>query len=191
DCRRRRRPVRRLSRDGGRRAALCRRPFHDALLRNAAVARYRRRRADRLWPVRLLLQPGAVGVQQVAAGRAARHRARRRHGGRVVRPIPVRAVRRRHDRQVRLAGRTHRVCRADAADRAAGARTVDPAAGNEQRADRRRSVVQDRACGSFRSSLLRAAGARLLHLRFPACLHYRASAGLPGRSRPLCPDRWL
>ena len=45
------------------------------------------------------------------------------------------------------------------------------------------AVVQDGAGGSFRPSLLRAAGARLLHLRLPARLHHRASAGLSGRPR--------
>ncbi len=43
--------------------------------------------------------------------------------------------------------------------------------------------------GSVRSSLLRAAGARLLHLRLSARLRHRASAGLSARSRPEQRDR--
>ena len=95
DRRRDRRPLRDRARHGRRRAALCRRPAHDALFDDAVVARHQRRRADRLRPVRLLVQPGAVGLQQVAAAGEARHRARRRHRRRIVRPVPVRAVRRR------------------------------------------------------------------------------------------------
>ena len=68
------------------------------------VARSRRRRPDRLRSVRLFVQPGAVGVQQAAAAREARLCARRRHRGRLVRAIPVRAVRRGDDRQFRLGG---------------------------------------------------------------------------------------
>ena len=93
----------RPARDGGRRAALCRRPAGDALCGDAGLARSRRRRPDRLRPVRLFVQSGAVGVQQIAAAGEARHRARRRHRGRLVRAIPVRAVRRGDDRQFRLA----------------------------------------------------------------------------------------
>ena len=52
-------------------------------------------------------------------------------------------------------------------------------------AGRAAAIVQDGACRSLRPPLLRAAGARLLHLRFPARLHHRASAGVPGRSRHL------
>ena len=103
DRRRDRRSLRRLARDVRRRAALCRRPVADALFGDAAVARSRRRRPDRLRAVGLLVQPGAVGVQQAAAAREARHRARRRHRRRFVRAIPVRAVRRGADRQFRLA----------------------------------------------------------------------------------------
>ncbi|MEY9319232.1 MFS family permease [Bradyrhizobium elkanii] len=63
--------------------------------------------------------------------RAARHRARRRHRRGLVRPIPVRAVRRRDDRQFRLADRAPRVWRADAADPAAVAGALDAAGGDE------------------------------------------------------------
>ncbi len=97
------RPVWRLARDDGRRAALCRRPAADALFRDAIVARSRRRRPDRLRAIRLFVQSRAVGVQQAAAAREARHGARRRHCGRLVRAIFVRAVRRGDDRQFRLA----------------------------------------------------------------------------------------
>ena len=111
DRRRHRRPFWHRPRHGGRRAALCRRPAPDALFDDAAGARHRRGRADRFRLVGLLVQPRAVGLQQAVAAREARHRARRRHRRRIVRPVPVRAVRRRHDRQFRLAGRAHRIWR--------------------------------------------------------------------------------
>ena len=103
-CRRDRRPVRRPARDVRRGGSLRRRAVHDALRRDAAVAGYRRRSLDRLWTIRLFVQPGAIGIQQAAAARAARPGARRRHRRGIVRTIPVRAVRRRLDRQFRLAG---------------------------------------------------------------------------------------
>ena len=112
DCRRDRRPVRRLARDVRRRGALRRRPVDDALRRDAAVAGYRRRGLDRLRTVRLFVQSGAVRVQQAAAARAAGHCAWRRNRRGIVRAIPVRAVRRRHDRQFRLAGGADGVRRA-------------------------------------------------------------------------------
>ena len=55
----------------------------------------------------------------------------------------------------------------------------------------RAAIAQAGAFGSLRASLLCAAGARLLHLRLPARLHHRASAGLSGRSRPLRRGRRL
>ena len=58
-----------------------------------------------------------------------------------------------------------------------------PPATSAECARRGSAIVQDGAGGSLRPSLLRAAGARLLHLRLPARLHHRASAGLSGRSR--------
>ena len=94
---------------------------------DAAVARSRRRRPDRLRAFRLFVQPRAVGVQQAAAAGEARPCARRRHRGRLVRAIPVRAVRRGDDRQFRLAGGADGVRVADAADRAAVARDRDAA----------------------------------------------------------------
>ena len=70
-------------------------------------------------------------------------RDRRRHGGRLVRPVPVRAVRRRADRQRRLAAGAAGVRRPAAADRSDGARARDAAlraeAGRRPRRRRRRS----------------------------------------------------
>ena len=80
---------------------------------------------------------------------------------------------------------------ADAADRAAVARARDAACDVVERPVARPAIVQDGAGGSVRPSLLRAAGARLLHLRLPARLHHRASAGLSRRSRHLGADRRL
>ena len=65
--------------------------------------------------------------------------------------------------------------------RASGARHVD-AARPERDAGAGRGV---------RPSQLRAADARLLHLRLSALLHHRAPAGLSGRSRPVGLDRRL
>ena len=141
--------------------------------------------------VGLFVQSRAVGLQQAVAAREARHRARCRHRRRIVRPVPVRAVRRRHDRQFRLAGRAHGIWPADAADRAAVAGAGDAAAGRDRRAGRGSAIVQDGAGGSFWPPLLCAAGARLLHLRFSARLHHRASAALSGRSRHSRVDRRL
>ena len=154
----------------------------DALFHDAVVARSRRRRPDRLRAIRLFVQPRVVGVQQAAAAREARHGARRRHCGRLVRAIPVRAVRRGDDRQFRLAAGADGVRVADAADRPAVARDRDAACSVVERSCRRPAIVQDGACGSVRPSLLCAAGARLLHLRLPARFHHGASAGLSGRS---------
>ena len=68
-CRRDRRPVRQLRVMSVGARAVCRRPDHDALCRDAALARSQRRRPDRLWTVRLFVQPGAVGVRQTACRR--------------------------------------------------------------------------------------------------------------------------
>ena len=159
-----RRPLRRPARDDRRRAALCRRSAPDALFDDAAVARSRRRRPDRLRAVRLFVQPGAVGVQQAAAAGEARPCARRRHRGRLVRAIPVRAVRRRDDRQFRLAGGADGVRLPDAADRAAvagardaavatSARTCLPRTSNRSRPRwRRRSAIAPTCCWCSASS---------------------------------------
>ena len=134
----------------------------------------------------------SVRLQQTAAAGAARHRARRRNGCRLVRAIPVCAVRRRHDRQFRLAVRAFGVCRPDAADPAAVAGALDAAhGGHHGRARRRPAIVQDGAGGSVRASFLCASGARLLHLRFSARLHHGAFARLSFRSGHTRIDRRL
>ena len=104
---------------------------------------------------------------------------RRRHRGRLVRPIPVRAVRRRADRQFRLA---------DGAARCSPALmllilplSLALATRPRRPAKRRRAQTSNRSAGARRSvrpPLLRSAGARLLHLRLPARVRHRASAGL-------------
>ena len=100
---------------------------------------HRRRRADRLRAVRLFVQSGAVGVQQAVAAGAAGHCAWRRNRRRIVRAIPVRAVRRGDDRQFRLAAGADGIRRSDAADRPAVARARDAAGDIGQRAGRRTS----------------------------------------------------
>ena len=72
--------------------------FTHALRRHAAVARHRRGRPDRLRPVGLFVQSGAVGIRKAAAAGVARHCAGRGHRGGIVRAIRVRPVRRRHAR---------------------------------------------------------------------------------------------
>ena len=75
--------------------ALRGRPRPDGLHDLAGDAAGHRRRADRLRPLGLLVQSGDRGVRQAPA-RALPHAGdRRRHRGRLVRPVPVRAVRRR------------------------------------------------------------------------------------------------
>ena len=160
-----RRSIRRFSGDDRRCAALCRRSLPDALFDHTAFARSRRRRTDRLRSVRLFVQPGAVGVQQAAAARKARPCARRRHRGRLVRTIPVRAVRRRDDRQFRLAGGADGIRFPDAPDRAAVAGHRDTCVDSSASMGLpRTSNRQDRAGGGVRPSLL-----RLLVLGFFTC----------------------
>ena len=62
----------------------------------------------------------------------------------------------------------------------------DPARSRARRHPERpgAAVAQGRAGGSVRPPQLRAAGARIFHLRLPACLHHRAPAGLSDRPRP-------
>ncbi len=178
-----RRSLRHLARDVRRRAALCSRLADDALRHDAAVARARRGRTDRLRPVRLLVQPRAVGFLKAVAPGEARPGARRGHGGRLVRPVHLRADRRRAARHDRLARHVDGVCSADAPDRAAVAGAGHAARGCVNRAGGGPAILQDCAHRGLRPSLLCAAGARLLHLRLPACLHHRAFAGLSGRPR--------
>ena len=133
--------------------------------------------------VRLFVQSRTLGIQQAAADGKTRHCARRRHRRRIVRAIPVRAVRRGADRQFRLAVGADGVCGPDAADHPAVAGAGDAARDFGQCAGCGAAVVQDGAGGSVRPSLLRAAGAGLLHLRLSARLHHRASAGVSVGSR--------
>ena len=132
---------------------------------DAAVARYQRRRADRLRSLRLFVQSGAVGLQQAVAAGMARRCARRRHRGGIVRAIPVRAVRRGADRQFRLADGADRVRLPDAADRPAVAGAGDAAA-------RPRPMCRRRTSSRSRQALAEAFGHRsyvLLVLGFFTC----------------------
>ena len=95
----------------------------------------------------------------------------------------------------RLADRARDFRRPSAADHSAGARGGDAAARRRRaRAGRRRAGDPDLPAGAGRGArapLLRAAGARLLHLRLPARLRHRAPAVLPDRPRPLGRGRRL
>ena len=125
--RRGRRPVRRLPRALRGRASLCARPRRHGLCHHARRSAYRRRRADRLRPVRLLVQPGARRLRQAPAGEVAAHGLRRRHGGGLLRPVPVPAHRQRADRCVRLASGATGLRRQRAARHAPGSRARDAA----------------------------------------------------------------
>ena len=140
-CRRGRGPLRHGAGAERRRAALCRRPRADGLHDVPGHPAGDGGRSDRLRPFGLLVQSRHRGVRQ-AAGRALPHdRDRRRDGGGIVRPVPVRAVRRRADRRRRLAAGAAGVRRHAAADRSAGARARDAAlraeAGRRRRSPRR------------------------------------------------------
>jgi MFS family permease len=94
-------------------------------------------------------------------------------------------------RQFRLAIGADRVCLFDAAGGAAVAGAGNAGIGARRGKGDRTADVQTCARRSFRASLLRAAGARLLYLRISTRLHYRASSGLSGRSWPAGSDRRL
>ena len=96
------------------------------------------RRADRLWPRRLLVPDGDRRARQARAGELARVRVRRRHGGGLVRPVPVFAAGAFADRRVLLADRAAGLCRLHAAGAAAVAGAGDAARG----AGRRRAKPQ-------------------------------------------------
>ncbi len=99
DCR----SFRRQSCDDRRRCILCARPRADGARHHARHARYFRRRADRAWVVRLLVQPRDRRFRQVAAGVMALTCVRCGHGRRFVWPVSLFADRRRADGQIWLA----------------------------------------------------------------------------------------
>ena len=101
-----------------RRRALRAGPRRDGLCDHARHASPGRRRAHRLRPLRLLVQSGARRVRQAPAGEVAAHGLRRRHGGGLLRPVPLPAHRQ----------RAHRCCRLAAdAPRLRGSRPARPA----------------------------------------------------------------
>ena len=115
-----------------------------------------------------------------------------RHRRRLVRTVPVLAARGRADRQLRLAAHAADLRGDRAADHAALARAGDAARRPTRAGSRRRAAIGHAGAGeALRSSELRAAGARLLHLRLPDLLHHRAPAGLSGRPRSVGRDRRL
>ena len=182
------RPVRRPPGALRRRAPLRARPRRDGLCDDARHAASRRRRAHRLRPLGLLVQPGARRLRQAAAGEVAAHGLRRRHGGGLLRPVPVSADRQRPDRSFGWQQALVVFAASAAPGPAAVARARDAAAaqGVRRRAGAGGEPVDRQALsGGFPAPLLRAAGARLLHLRLPARLHHRAPAGLPQGRRPL------
>ena len=124
---RHRRPLRHRARDHCRDAALCRRHLHDGARLDAGNAVPLERRADRLRPVRLLVQSGDLVVRQAAAGKLAFARLRRRHRLGLVRPVPVLSARRGPDRYSGLADHARGLRRPPAADRPARLRDRHPA----------------------------------------------------------------
>ena len=104
-------------------------------------ARSHRRRADRLRAVELLVQSRDRRARQAGAGGVALVRVRRRHGGRIVRPVPVLAARPLPDRLDRLAEHAGHLRRHHAADPAAraGAGDAEGRRGGRRRRRRGRS----------------------------------------------------
>ena len=103
------------------------RPCLDGQRDLDADARSFGRRADRLRPCRLLVPDGGRRARQARAGELARLRVRRRHRGRLVRPVPVFAAGACADRSVLLADRAAGLRRHDAAGAAAVAGAGDAA----------------------------------------------------------------
>ena len=119
DCR----PLRNDPRPVRRRVALRARPRADGVFHHAAHPQHHGRRADRLRTVRLLVQSRGRGARQAGAGSHALDRVRRGHGGGLLRAVPVRAARRRTDRELRLGLRALCIC----GGRLAGAAVLDRA----------------------------------------------------------------
>src|SRR5258708_14378923 len=101
-------------------------------------------------------------------------------GGRIVRTIPVRANRRRADRQFRLAAGIDGIRGADAAGDPAVAGAGDAGRGPKRRARRAATVVQSGAGGSLLPPFLWAIGPSLLHLRLSAAFILPAPSRLTG-----------
>ena len=112
---------------------------------------------------------------------------RRRHRGRIVRPVPVLAARGRAARHGRLAQHADRLRRDGAALPAARLRGRDARAGHERCGECGAAAVVPRgARRSLRPRLLHPARARLLHLRLPRRVHHHASAAVSARQGARC-----
>ena len=135
-----------------------------------------------------LVRHRALGIRQASARALALARLRWRRRRRLVRPVPLCAG---HG----VADRCHRMA-ADAGD-VRGRHAGGAAAWSRARERNREgcgigaAIVGCRAVGGFRTPFLCAARARLLHLRLPAGIHHRASAGLPGGPRVVIRSRRL
>ena len=107
-------------------------------------------------------------LRQAAAGSTGAHRLRRRHGGRLVRPVSVLAARSRPDRQLRLAADAAGLC-GDRAVIMPLAFVLSAPAGMACSAGMAaEQSFREALARGVRPSLLHLAGARLLHLRLPA-----------------------
>src|SRR6266513_1128022 len=91
----------------------------------------------------LMMRYAATPLSLDLAAGAARSGAWFRHRGRLIRSVPVRAVRRGVDRQFRLANGVAGIRSSDAADRSTLARACHPGRDNEKRAGCRPAVIQD------------------------------------------------
>ena len=189
-CRRDRRPVRCSPCAVRRRHPLRAWPGADGAFDQCGDARSLGRRADRLRSFRHHVSDRAGGLRQDIAGRVALDRLRSWNGGGLVRSVPLFAARRFLDGRARLAECAGRLrhCHSCCVAGFAGARVAGVVGGDLAG---RFAVAARGARRSARASLLRAADARLLHLRLSACVHHRALAGLPRRSRPLLRCRRL
>ena len=165
------------------RGPLCARSRRHGLREHARHAPSHGRRGDRLRPCRLVLHGGDRRLRQADAAGVADVRVRRRHGRRFVRPVPVLAACGRVDRRVRLAAHAADFRRLRSAHHPAVAGIGGSRRGDAGRRRAAQAIGHAGALRGLRPSQLRAAGARLLHLRLPDILHRRASAGVSGRSR--------
>ena len=149
-----------------------------------------RRPDHRLRARRRILHHRHRCVRQADAAGVAVDRFRGRNRCRFVRAVSVLPPRGGPHRSIRLAGHAAHFRRRRSSHPAALVRARRATTGRRGRGASRRAAAIGGAGAhrSIRPHQLRAARARLLHLRLPDLLHRRASAGLSGRPRA-CPPK--
>ena len=150
------------------------------------------RHSDRPWPLGIGGADGDRRARQDPAGELALRVIRRGDGGGLVRPVPVLADCRAPDGRLRLAANAgDLLVRPAVRDSAGDGADCTAQSGRFAVGGRAAAIVEEGAVGSIRAPFLRAAGARLLHLRLPARVRHGAPAELSRRSRHLGRDRRL